>query len=101
VNAAKTAASPAFTTGTGQKISGDDLHGGGWYHEDELDMHECECSAACCIDGEEEPPLYDPVAVIGDLHRQAHPSQHPDPLMCREEPCRSLPLGALRLTVPP
>jgi hypothetical protein len=30
--------------------------------------------------------------VIGSLHRQAHPSAHPSPWMCNEEPCRSLPM---------
>ena len=27
---------------------------------------------------------------IASLHRQAHPGQHPEPFLCREEPCCSL-----------
>ncbi len=32
---------------------------------------------------------------IASLHRQAHPTEHPDPFLCRDEPCRSLPPEAL------
>jgi hypothetical protein len=32
---------------------------------------------------------------VSSLHRQAHPRQALDPVLCHEEPCRSLTLGQL------
>lgn len=32
---------------------------------------------------------------ITALHRQAHPAEHPEPFLCHEEPCRSLPFRQL------
>jgi hypothetical protein len=57
-----------------------DLVENGWHHEDE-------CPG-------KEPPSGGEVTVgeaVRSLHVQAHPSQHPDPFLCQEEPCRSLP----------
>ena len=54
----------------------------GWYNGD--DMEEAEQAAAEASEG------WWLVAV--ELHRQAHPGGPSDPLMCRHEPCRSLPL---------
>ncbi len=62
-----------------------DLEQNGWHHEDDC-------------------PDRQPVAVarsedltdaIRSLHRQAHPSQHPDALLCRELPCRDLDFDQL------
>jgi len=33
--------------------------------------------------------------VAVELHRQAHPGDLPDPVACRSEPCRSMPLHML------
>ena len=66
------------------EIDPDDLHADGWHHESE-----------CKMTGPNEPvPLvlggtgYQDA--IASLHRQAHPSQSPDPAACSEEPCRSI-----------
>lgn len=86
---------PSFTTTTDVTIDIDpaDLHESGWHHQDECDEH-------ATVDEPEPEPLpgldLSMRDVIDSLHRQAHPSQHPSPAMCREEPCRSLTLGQLR-----
>lgn len=82
---------PAWVEVGPVKVKRYDLEQAGWHHEDD-----CDDWFEADERPEPEPPLYDALAVLGSLHRQAHPSQHPDPLMCREEPCRSLPLDALR-----
>lgn len=43
-----------------------------------------------------EPPGTDVIReALNSLHRQAHPSEHRNSLLCREEPCRSMPLETL------
>lgn len=74
-------------------IDPDDLHDEGWHHDSECDTH-CKHTS-----GFLRPLVLDWVSyadAIGSLHRQAHPSQHADPAMCREEPCRSLSYAQLR-----
>jgi hypothetical protein len=60
-----------------------DLVEAGWHHEDD-------CPTA------EAAPLRAASQAIASLHRQAHPSQHADPWLCREEPCRSVSTDVLR-----
>ena len=63
-----------------------DLAENGWHHEDECP--------------EKQPALQDNEALTGairSLHRQAHPSQHPDPVLCREQPCRDLNFSQLHV----
>ena len=66
------------------EIDASDLEDAGYHHEDD-------CPAKTGVVAAITAPR-DVVEVIGSLHRQAHPTQHPSPFMCREEPCRSLPL---------
>lgn len=69
------------------EISPDDLHRDGWHHESE-----------CGGPPAELPPIVStPLAdALASLHRQAHPSQHHDPAVCREEPCRSPTLAQIQ-----
>ena len=81
-----------YTTDITIDIGAAELREAGWHHQDE-------CPEEAVV-AEEEPELLPgldlPVRdVVGSLHRQAHPSQHPSPAMCREEPCRSLSLDQL------
>ena len=62
-----------------------DLEQNGWHHEDD-----CPSKQPVAIARDEQ--LGD---AVRSLHRQAHPSQHPDPLICREQPCRDLDFGQL------
>lgn len=64
-----------------------DLEQNGWHHEDD-----CPDTQPVAIARNESL-----VDAVRSLHRQAHPSQHPDPLLCREQPCRDLPLGLLHV----
>jgi hypothetical protein len=59
------------------EITHDDLRDAGWHHEDD-----------CPAKGGRMP--VSTVKALESLHRQAHPQQTTDLLMCREEPCRSL-----------
>lgn len=78
---------PGFTTtvtvDADVDIDPDDLIDAGW-------VYVGECGAAL-----------DPLArlsmlnAVRSLHRQAHPGQALDPVLCHEEPCRSLTLGQL------
>ena len=62
-----------------------DLEQNGWHHEDD-----CPDLKPTAIARNESL-----VDAVRSLHRQAHPSQHPDPLLCREQPCRDLDFGQL------
>lgn len=70
-------------------IDPDDLHEGGWHHEDE-------CPAKGPEDEPEPSPMVSLIDAISSLHRQAHPCQASDPAICHEEPCRSLTVNQLR-----
>lgn len=66
-----------FEVTTEAEVTVDDLEDAGYHHEDD-----CPARAGRV-----------PVSVteaLASLHRQAHPQQSADLLMCREEPCRSL-----------
>ncbi len=74
------------------EIDPDELHDAGWHHESECD------SKTSLLSRDEREAYRDAIA---SLHRQAHPSQPIDPfvpLLCPEEPCRSL--GSDELTAP-
>jgi hypothetical protein len=68
-------------------IDPDDLHEGGWHHENE-------CAGTSTMAA---APLVVGAVSYGDaiasLHRQAHPGQL---AACHEEPCRSLSFEQLR-----
>ena len=59
------------------QITHDDLHDAGWHHEDE-----CPAKSGALPTST--------TRALESLHRQAHPREALDPLMCHEEPCRSL-----------
>lgn len=63
-----------------------DLAEHGWHHEDD------------CPSNAPRPVLQSVGAAeaIASLHRQAHPSEHADPWLCHEEPCRSIDGDLLR-----
>ena len=65
-----------FEVTTEAEVTRDDLEDAGYHHEDD-----CPARAGISISA---------IEVLASLHRQAHPQQSPDLLMCREEPCRSL-----------
>jgi len=63
-----------------------DLEENGWHHEDDCPSSQPERRESTKAVTE----------ALASLHRQAHPSQPPDPLTCREEPCRSLSYDEIR-----
>lgn len=67
------------------EISPDDLHHGGWHHENE-------CPAKVKTADMPAINAWPHIDVLRDLHRQAHPDQPGDLMVCRKEPCRSLSL---------
>ena len=78
--------STTVSTDVDVDIDPDELHDAGWHHENE-------CKYQSFVTAEKQ--VYRDA--IASLHRQAHPSQPLDPfvpLLCREEPCRSLGLAA-------
>jgi hypothetical protein len=73
------------TTTVEVEVDIDDLIENGWHHEED-------CPSTRSAIAQEREAL---ASAVRSLHRQAHPSQHPDPFMCREEPCRSLPADCI------
>jgi hypothetical protein len=61
------------------EIDIDDLEEAGYHHEDDCPAKSVKLPTST-------------TDALASLHQQAHPSQSLDPLMCREEPCRSLSL---------
>lgn len=63
-----------------------DLADNGWHHEDD-------CPEKVEGRTSDAEALREAVA---SLHQQAHPGESHDPVLCREEPCRSLTMDQLR-----
>ncbi len=63
-----------------------DLADNGWHHDDDCPSRQPGRRASTQAVTE----------ALASLHRQAHPGQSPDPLVCREEPCRSLSYDEIR-----
>jgi hypothetical protein len=79
-----TASVTVYNVDTDVEIDADELHIEGWHHQSE-------CGGRAVITGLG--------AAVASLHRQAHPSQHADVALCREEPCRWLTLDQTREAV--
>lgn len=69
------------------EISPAELHDKGWHHE-----NECGSMLGPLVIG----GYADARDVVASLRRQAHPGQPADPVLCREEPCRSVSADSLR-----
>jgi hypothetical protein len=69
----------SFWTDVAVTVDIGDLMDNGWHHEDD------------CPDNRGLAPTPGIVRdALASLHQQAHPAEHPEPFLCREEPCRSL-----------
>lgn len=86
MSAALTRKRTYVTIETAVEVDITDLADNGWHHEDD-----------CPTGASARRAATQAADAIASLHRKAHPSQHLDPWLCREEPCRSVDGDLMRL----